>query len=232
MVQIVETSRDSFEFRKVKLQGMVTVCYALNTYLNLSKRDPMVDGKIIQCICTALDGVRSEDVRIVFTDYKHFTEMKVIVDVQDTTLVDNTQRRLLGQRFLIRLNEILMERGLEQYTVRRSYLEDDRNAVIREYEESKRVTVTDEYNKMDEEEQTDWWMYGLFCCAFLLWFIPLILCAILLMEVHELDGQVNDLTNHVIFSDQQSSRALDLTNQAWTAVNGSASNSGSSDVNG
>merc|ERR1719450_132391 len=49
----------------------------------------------------------------------------------------------------------------------------------------------------EEEEERDCWMYCYFCCAFLLWFLPFIMCALLLGEVHNLRSEMDDMKDNV-----------------------------------
>ena len=116
-------------------------------------------------------------------------------------------------------------------TLKRAYLEKNVGDILLAYqrelaranaaaqkEEEEEIITTVEKEEEEEEESSDWWMYSLFFCAFFLWFIPLILCALLLSEVHELQDQVNVLNLHVEGTEASLSRSTNAIAVAWSAI--------------
>jgi len=136
--------------------------------------------------------------------------MKVIVDNADPGYMTALENRLLSENFTYRLNLLLQERGLTQYQLSNSYLESNRDDMLKQYEENSRVVVTDDYYAMKEGASTeqDWWIYTYFCCAFILWFLPFILCAMLLSEVHTLRADMDALHHKFHASGLSSIRPL------------------------
>jgi len=261
LIRITDASTSVFEFVSKRQIGKVTVCYALNN--RVTKYN---SSKIVNCIIECVDNVNNRDVVLYYQELKPWTEMKVVIDNCDTGHMNVLETRLLSQNFIIRLNQVLRERGLIQYTISHAYLESHRDRAMRRYlnrdsrtsrygdethyvnsksrKSSHHAILDNSYHALkddtyetkgnatygdigyvskgkEEEEERDCWMYCYFCCAFLLWFLPFIMCALLLGEVHNLRSEVDDLKDNVQLAEFQSTKAIDVSSMAWIWINGS-----------
>eukprot|EP00494_Astrolonche_serrata_P032326 UN32595 len=105
---------------------------------------------------------------------------------------EKLQSFMLSKMFITEFNSMLISKQLREYTVVRSYLATQRQSVLNSYRQpvthqhttvEKMRNIKEEYDavsyektlastRAEEEKQYAWWMWPLFLCGFLLWFLP------------------------------------------------------------